>query len=69
VSVLLGAAVTCSLFAVLHPQGLPVVFGIVGIALAFTFMREWRDTLAPSIVARGINNGVVTVGLILLLTG
>ncbi len=66
-SVVFSAVVTSVLFAVLHPQGLPAVPGIVGIALALAFMREWRDTLAPAIVAHALNNGVIMLVLIALL--
>jgi membrane protease YdiL (CAAX protease family) len=66
-SVLFSAAAAGVLFAVLHPQGLLAVPGILGIALALAFIREWRNTLLPSILAHGVNNAVVTVLLIALL--
>jgi membrane protease YdiL (CAAX protease family) len=66
-SVVFSALVTSALFAVLHPQGLPAVPGIVGIALALACMREWRTTLMPSIVAHAVNNGVIMLVLIALL--
>ena len=67
-SVVFSALVASVLFAVLHPQGLPAVPGIVGIALALACMREWRTTLVPSIVAHAVNNGVIMLVLIALLT-
>ncbi|TVS14746.1 MAG: CPBP family intramembrane metalloprotease [Planctomycetaceae bacterium] len=66
-SVVFSALVASVLFAVLHPQGLPAVPGIVGIALALACMREWRTTLVPSIVAHAVNNGVIMLVLIALL--
>ena len=66
--VLLSAIVTSLLFAVVHPQGLLAAPAIVGIALALAFMREWRKTLLPSILAHALNNAVMMAVLIALLT-
>jgi hypothetical protein len=35
----------------------------MALALAFNFMREWRGTLIPCMIAHGINNGLVLVAL------
>jgi membrane protease YdiL (CAAX protease family) len=67
ISVLLSAVVSALLFAVLHPQGLLAVPAIVGIALGLAFVREWRDSLIPSLIAHGLNNTVVMVLLLTLL--
>ncbi len=66
-SVLLSAAVSSVLFALLHPQGLLAVPALTAIALALTFMREWRGTLLPSIVAHGLNNALVMAVLLTIL--
>ncbi len=66
-SVLLSAAVSSVLFALLHPQGLLAVPALTAIALALTFTREWRNTLVPSIVAHGLNNAVVMAVLLTIL--
>ncbi len=66
-SVLLSAVVSSVLFALLHPQGLLAVPALTAIALALTFMREWRGTLVPSIVAHGLNNAVVMAVLLTVL--
>jgi len=68
-SVLLSATVSSVFFAVIHPQGLLAVPGITGLALAFAFMREWRGTLLPSVLAHALNNGVMMAILMMLLTG
>lgn len=66
-SVLLSAVASGLLFALLHPQGILAVPALTGIALALAFMREWRETLVPSIVAHGLNNAVVMTVLLALL--
>lgn len=68
VSVLLSAIITSVLFAILHPQGLLAAPGIIGIGLALVFMREWRRSLVPSMVAHGLNNGIMLLLLTAILT-
>jgi membrane protease YdiL (CAAX protease family) len=65
-SVLFSAVVVSFVFAVIHPQGFLAVPVLMGLALAFTLMREWRGTLLPSMIAHGINNGVATLLLFLM---
>jgi membrane protease YdiL (CAAX protease family) len=65
-SALLSATVVSFVFAVIHPQGLLGVPALMGLAYAFALAREWRDTLIPSMVAHGINNGVAFTLSILL---
>jgi membrane protease YdiL (CAAX protease family) len=66
VSVTCSALLTSFLFAVIHPQGFLAVPALMALALAFTLAREWRGTLIPSMVAHGINNGLATLLLSLL---
>jgi len=66
--VLLSAIITSSLFAILHPQGLLAAPAIIGIGLALVFMREWRKSLVPSMVAHGLNNGIMLLLLTAILT-
>lgn len=46
-------------FAVVHPQGLLAVPALMGIAIAFGFMREWRGSLIAGIVTHGLHNGAL----------
>lgn len=62
-SVLLSALITSVFFAVLHPQGLLAAPGIIGIGLAFAFMREWRQSLIPSVLAHALNNAIIMIVL------
>jgi membrane protease YdiL (CAAX protease family) len=64
--VLAGGAVSL-LFAAIHPQGLSTIPPLMALAFAFTLMREWRGTLLPAMIAHGINNGAVTLVLMVAL--
>jgi membrane protease YdiL (CAAX protease family) len=63
-SVLASAAVVSFIFAVIHPQGILAVPALMALAIGFSIAREWRGTLIPAMVAHGINNGMVTVLLL-----
>jgi len=65
ISVILSGMVVSFIFAVIHPQGLLAVPPLMALAFGFALLREWRGTLVPSMVAHGINNGLLTVVLIL----
>jgi len=58
-TVLVSGLAVSVLFAVLHPQGLVAAPGIAGIGLALAFIREWRGTLLPSMLAHSLNNAVM----------
>jgi membrane protease YdiL (CAAX protease family) len=64
-SVVVSGLVVSFVFAVIHPQGWIAVPALMALAFGFTLLREWRGTLIPSMVAHGINNGMLTVVLIL----
>jgi membrane protease YdiL (CAAX protease family) len=68
-SVLASGLVNSFLFAVVHPQGLIAVPLLMGLALGFSVAREWRGTLIPCMVAHGLSNGLVTLLLLLALSG
>jgi membrane protease YdiL (CAAX protease family) len=57
-SIVFSAFIVSFLFAGIHPQGWPAIPVLMALALSFTFMREWRGTLIPSMVAHGLNNGL-----------
>jgi membrane protease YdiL (CAAX protease family) len=64
-SVVVSGLLVSFVFAVIHPQGWIAVPALMALAFGFTLLREWRGTLIPSMVAHGINNGMLTVVLIL----
>ena len=66
-SVLVSGAVVSFVFAVIHPQGIFAVPVLMALAFGFSLIREWRGTLLPCMVAHGLNNGLVTLTMILAL--
>jgi membrane protease YdiL (CAAX protease family) len=64
-SVLTSGFVVSFIFAVIHPQGLIAVPALMALAFGFAIIREWRGALVPCMVAHGINNGILTLVLIL----
>ncbi len=67
-SIGISATVVSFIFAAIHPQGMLAVPALMALAYGFTLLREWRGTLIPSMVAHGINNAVVMLLLLLLLS-
>ena len=55
------------LFAAIHPQGWVGVPVLTGIAMSFAFIREWRGSIVAPVVAHALNNGAVTLLLVLIL--
>jgi membrane protease YdiL (CAAX protease family) len=68
-SALFSACVVSFVFAVIHPQGWLGIPALMALALGFSLMREWRGTLIPSMVAHGINNGVLMLFFYFALAG
>jgi hypothetical protein len=66
-SVLVSAGLASFIFAVIHPQGLIAVPALMALAFGFTLAREWRGSLVPSMVAHGLNNGLLVLVFILAL--
>ena len=64
-SVILSALIVSFVFAVIHPQGLIALPALMALAFGFAIVREWRRTLIPCMVAHGINNGILTLVLVL----
>jgi membrane protease YdiL (CAAX protease family) len=56
------------LFAAVHPQGLATIPVLMALAFGFSLAREWRGTLVPGMVGHGLNNGMVALLGILLLS-
>jgi len=64
---LVSALGSSFVFAAVHPQGLVAVPALMGLAVGFCLIREWRGSLVPCMVAHGINNFAV-LALLLLVT-
>jgi membrane protease YdiL (CAAX protease family) len=58
-SVVVSSTVAGFLFAVIHPQGLVAIPGLMAVAYGLTLVREWRGTLIPGMVTHGVHNGVL----------
>jgi membrane protease YdiL (CAAX protease family) len=65
-SILLSTLVVSFIFAVIHPQGLLAVPGLMFIAFGLTLAREWRVSLLPGMVEHGLHNGCIMVVAMLL---
>ena len=66
---LAAAVVSGVLFASIHPQGwvaLPVLAGVGGV---LAFIRQWRGSIVPSIVAHALHNGMLVAMLVLFTRG
>jgi membrane protease YdiL (CAAX protease family) len=68
-SILASACGVSFLFAAIHPQGWTAIPALMSLAVGFSLMREWRGTLVPCMVAHGLNNGLVILGLHFALGG
>jgi membrane protease YdiL (CAAX protease family) len=68
-SLLFSALIVSFVFAVIHPQGWTAVPALMSLALGFSLMREWRGTLIPSMIAHGINNGLLMLFFFFALGG
>jgi membrane protease YdiL (CAAX protease family) len=58
-----SALVGALIFAALHPQGFFAIPALAGIAVGFSLLREWRDSLIAPMTAHAINNGCL-VGIL-----
>ena len=67
VGVVLSAVISGLIFDAIHPQGWAAIPVLMAVGAVFALIRQWRDSLIPSIVAHALNNGVL-VGFMILLT-
>ena len=50
-------------FAAVHPQDIVALPVLAALAFGFMLIREWRDSLIASMVAHGLHNGTLMLGL------
>ena len=55
------------IFASIHPQGALGIPMLMTLAIGFSLVREWRDSLFGPILMHGLNNLVVTSMLFFML--
>lgn len=66
-SVILSAGINSLIFAAIHPQGLLGIPVLGTLAFGFSIVREWRGSLIAPMTMHAINNGTMTVLLLLVL--
>lgn len=67
VGIVLSAIISGLIFAAVHPQGWTVIPVLASIGAVLAIIRQWRDSLIPSIAAHALHNGIL-ITLSLLLT-
>ena len=60
-----GVALNAFIFAVIHPQGWAGVPAIMAIATTMCSLRAFRGTLIAPMTAHALNNGLVSLFLVL----
>jgi len=55
------------IFAAIHPQGYVGIPALMAIAFVLAGLREWRDSLIPSITAHALHNGALITMLLIVL--
>lgn len=67
ISILASATINGVIFASLHPQGILAVPLLTTLAIGFSLVREWRNSLWTSILMHAFNNSMVTFVLFCIL--
>jgi membrane protease YdiL (CAAX protease family) len=67
-SVLVSSLLNGFLFAIIHPQGVIGIPPLMVLGFSFCLAREWRGSLVAPMTMHALNNGFVTVFLIVATT-
>ncbi len=59
---------TSFLFAIIHPQGLVAVPGLMALAAVFALLREWRGTIIGPIAAHFVHNAAIVTVMVVMFT-
>ena len=65
-SVFFACLVNSFVFAAIHPQGLMGIPVLGLLAVGFSLVREWRDSLFGPMLMHALNNGIITLILFTL---
>lgn len=65
---ILSALAVAFVFAVIHPPGIVAVPALMGLAVVFALIREWRGSLIGCMVAHALHNGALIGTLLLMLS-
>lgn len=66
---IVAGLIVAFIFAAIHPQGLIAIPALMSLGFVFCLLREWRGSLIASMVAHGLNNGMVVTLLLILFKG
>ncbi len=67
ISVGFSAVLNGFIFAAIHPQGIAAIPVLMTLAICFSLVREWRNSLLTPMLMHGIHNMLVTCVSLLLL--
>lgn len=68
ISVVFAAVFNGVIFAAIHPQGFVAIPLLTALAISFSLAREWRDSLVAPILMHAINNGSLTVFMLVMMS-
>ena len=63
----LATLISSFIFAAIHPQGYVGIPALMSIAFVLAGLREWRQSLIPSITAHALHNGALVTMLLVVL--
>lgn len=63
----LASLVSGFVFAAIHPQGWVAIPTLMCIAFVLTYLREWRGSIIPSMVAHALHNGTIALMMTIIL--
>ena len=66
VSILFACLVNSFIFTIIHPQSWVGLFVLMPLALGFSLVREWRNSLLAPITMHAINNGAISIVMLLM---
>jgi len=62
-----SALIVAFIFASIHPQGIGLIPALMGLAVVFAMIREWRGSIIGCMVAHGLHNATLVTVLLLAL--
>jgi membrane protease YdiL (CAAX protease family) len=65
--VALSALFVAFIFASIHPQGIGLIPGLMGLAVVFALIRQWRGSIIGCMVAHSMHNATLITVLLLAL--
>ncbi len=65
--VVASALLVAFIFASIHPQGIALIPGLMGLAVVFALIREWRGSIIGPMVAHSMHNATLVTVMLLAL--